>query len=160
MNNLPENKLVILLLSIVNFKVRIRELVKYRDHGLSKQSELVPFERQRFRRLNRNRLRKVSKLKSVSNSGSGTNTPTMANNLAATFLPKSGDYSIKALTDIDYESKERDVSKSMKKRPKKSKWNRKKMKTGRRLLLKHGCILTIADKALKKDSTDQDEDTS
>ena len=135
--------------------------MKYRDHGLSKQSELVPFERQRFRRLNRNRLRKVSKLKSVSNSGSGTNTPTMANNLAATFLPKSGDYSIKALTDIDYESKERDAgSKSMKKRPKKSKWNRKKMKTGRRLLLKHGCILTIADKALKKDSTDQDEDTS
>jgi len=58
--------------------------------------------------------------------------------------------------------KEKDCLKSAKKRNKKSKWNRKKMKTGRRLLMKEGCILTIADKQLAKQdgqefSTDQDD---
>jgi len=137
-------------------KVRIRELMKYRDHGISKQSDMIPFERQRWKRLNRKRLQKASKPKSVSNSG--TNTPTYDQ----TFLPKNGDYSIKALLDIDYEMKEKDCLKSAKKRNKKSKWNRKKMKTGRRLLMKEGCILTIADKQLAKQdgqefSTDQDD---
>jgi len=127
-------------------KVRIRELVKYRDHGLSKQSEMVPFERQRFRRF----MKKKASKKSICNSGSGTNTPTNSNQNENQFLPKCGDYSMKALMDIDYEMKEKDVLKSAKKRNKKSKWNRKKMKTGRRLLIKQGCILTIADKQLAK----------
>jgi len=157
------NNLVSNLCIEKEMKVRIRELTKYRDHGISKQSDMVPFERQRFRRINRNRLKKAaSKTKPVSNSNSGTNTPTMSSMYDQTFLPKCGDYSMKALMDIDYEIKEKDITKSMKKRSKKSKWNRKKMKTGRRLLLKHGCILTIADKELAKQdgqelSTDQDD---
>ena len=31
-------------------KVRVRELLKYREHGLTKQSQLIPFERLRFKR--------------------------------------------------------------------------------------------------------------
>ena len=40
------------------------------------------------------------------------------------FLPKHGDYSLKALTDIDYESKEKadPFRPNFKKRSKKSKW--------------------------------------
>ena len=88
---------------------------KYRDNGISKQSDMVPFEQQRFRRLNK------MKLKAKTNSG--TNTPTMTNDFGA-FLPKSGDYSLKALTDIDYESKEKvdPFRPNFKKRSKKSKW--------------------------------------
>jgi len=140
-------------------KVRIRELNKYRDHGISKQSDMVPFEQKRFRRLNKNRLKAKAK------TNSGTNTPTMNSDFGA-FLPKHGDYSLKALTDIDYESKEKadPFRPNFKKRSKKSKWNRKKMKTGRRLLLSQhpGCIVTLADQALEKkygglDSSDQDD---
>ena len=68
-------------------------------------------------------------------------------------MPQYGDYSLKAILDLDYEKKETHFSKTMKKRTKKSKWNRKKEKTGRRLLLKHGCILTLAD-PIRGDSTD------
>ncbi len=132
-------------------KVRVRELIKYREHGITKQSELIPFETLRFKR----RFKNKPKLKSVGNSGSGTNTPTTSSNWATMnrFLPQHGDYSIKALLDIDYEAKEREAGRSMKKKNKKAKWSRKKEKTGRRLLLKHGCILTIADPK-REESTD------
>ena len=78
---------------------------------------MVPFEQQRFRRLNKNRLKAKAK------SNSGTNTPTMTNDFGA-FLPKHGDYSLKALMDIDYESKEKadPFRPNFKKRSKKSKW--------------------------------------
>jgi hypothetical protein len=33
-------------------KVRIKELFKYREHGLTKASQLVPFEQLRFRSAN------------------------------------------------------------------------------------------------------------
>lgn len=129
-------------------KVRIRELVKYRDNGVTKQSELIPFEQQRFKRRNRKIVKNFS--------GSGSNTPTFASSSSssgARFLPQAGDYSLKALIDLDYEAKEKELNKSMKKRAKKAKWSRKKEKTGRRLLLKHGCILTIADPQ-RRESTD------
>ena len=47
----------------------------------------------------------------------------MTNDFGA-FLPKHGDYSLKALTDIDYESKEKadPFRPNFKKRSKKSKW--------------------------------------
>ena len=126
-------------------KVRIRELTKYRNVGISKQTELIPFEKLRFRRENK---KKYKQNKSVGKKSSGTNTPTTNETstfVQSKFLPKHGDYSLKALLDIDYESKEKTVIKTIKKRKNKSKWNKKKEKTGRRLLLKAGCILTIAD---------------
>ena len=125
-------------------KVRIRELIKYRENGLKKQSELIPFETQRFKRETRLRARKTPKPATFTPSATGPNR----------FLPQYGDYSMKAILDPDYEKKEGNLTKTMKKRTKKSKWNRKKEKTGRRLLLKHGCILTIADPKPGECSTD------
>ena len=62
-------------------------------------------------------------MKAKTNSNSGTNTPKMNSDFGA-FLPKHGDYSLKALTDIDYESKEKadPFRPNFKKRSKKSKW--------------------------------------
>ena len=78
---------------------------------------MVPFEQKRFRRLNKSRMKAKAK------TNSGTNTPTMNSDFGA-FLPKHGDYSLKALTDIDYESKEKadPFRPNFKKRSKKSKW--------------------------------------
>jgi transcriptional adapter 2-beta len=141
-------------------KVRVRELSRYRDHGLKKQAELIPFERQRFKREMRLKARKAAKIKAnASNPGSGTNTPNPipgGSNAPSRFLPQVGDYCLKAVIDIDYEDKAWNKPISMKRRPKKSKWSRKKEKTGRRLLLKHGCILTIADPKRGAESTDGD----
>ena len=137
-------------------KVRIRELSKYRENGLKKQTELIPFETQRFKR--------ETRLKARAKSGFGFKTGTstapssnITNSGPNRFLPQYGDYSLKAIFDLDYEKKESNLTKTMKKRSKKSKWNRKKEKTGRRLLLKHGCILTLADAAagVRGDSTDE-----
>ena len=62
-------------------------------------------------------------MKAKAKTNSGTNTPTMNSEFGA-FLPKHGDYSLKALTDIDYESKEKadPFRPNFKKRSKKSKW--------------------------------------
>ena len=62
-------------------------------------------------------------MKAKTKSNSGTNTPTMTSDFGA-FLPKSGDYSLKALIDIDYQSKEKEdpFRPNFKKRSKKSKW--------------------------------------
>ena len=63
------------------------------------------------------------RVKVKAKTNSGTNTPTMNSDFGA-FLPKHGDYSLKALTDIDYESKEKadPFRPNFKKRSKKSKW--------------------------------------
>lgn len=131
-------------------KVRIKELMKYRDNGLTKVSQLVPFEQLRFRR--ELRLKRLAKLKT--GGGSGACTPMQT--VSARFLPQPGDYSLKAILDPDYEEKSAQASAQVlrnKKRPKKSLFTRKKEKTGRRLLLqKHSCIITFADK--KGDSSD------
>ena len=73
-------------------KVRIKELVKYRDHGLTKQGQLVPFEQLRFRR--EIRLKRIAKLK-AGGGGSGSCTPVPP--VPARFLPQPGDYSLKVL---------------------------------------------------------------
>ncbi len=126
-------------------KVRIRELQRYRGSGLTKQDELVNFEKQRFKEHTR------LKNRAKAAGGSGTATPTAGP--SGRFLPSYGDYSVKALLDIDYENKLSAVARSLKRKSKKAKFSRHKMKTGRRLLLKHGCILTIADPK-RRDSTD------
>ena len=135
-------------------KVRIRELSKYRENGLKKQSELIPFETQRFKRETRLKARAKSGF-GFKTGGTSTAPNSNLNSGQNRFLPQYGDYSLKAILDPDYEKKESNLTKTMKKRSKKSKWNRKKEKTGRRLLLKHGCILTLADAALRGDSTDE-----
>ena len=124
-------------------KVRIKELYKYREHGVTQQSQLVPFEQMRFRR--EIKLKRLAKIKTGS---SGTSTPTPA--APARFLPQAGDFSLKAILDPHFEEKSvlqpLQMNKN-KKRPKKSLWSRKKEKTGRRLLLqKHSCIITFANR--------------
>ena len=54
-------------------KVRIKELLKYRDNGLTKQSQLVPFEQLRFRR--EVRLKRLAKVKGGGGSGACTPVP-------------------------------------------------------------------------------------
>ena len=133
-------------------KVRIKELLKYREHGITKQAQLVPFEQLRFRR--ELRLKRLAKLKGAAGT-SGSNTPMQ--NVSARFLPQPGDYSLKAILDPEYEEKSVQSLQLLrnKKRSKKSLFTRKKEKTGRRLLLqKHSCIITFADK--KGDSSDSD----
>jgi len=134
-------------------KVRVRELMRYRESGIRKTDDLIPFETARFKRELRFKQRK-SKLKN--NSGSGTNTPNPnLSSVGSKFLPTYGDYSLKALLDVDYETKEKNLPASlMKKRAKKAKWSRKKEKTGRRKLLEYGCILTVADPQSQNESTD------
>lgn len=136
-------------------KVRVRELLKYREHGIKKISELVPFEKQRYKQEMKLKQRKY-KLNKTGSSGTSTPNPHFSS-VGSKFLPTYGDYSIKALLDIDYEIKEKNLPTSlMKKRAKKSKWSRKKEKTGRRKLLEYGCILTVADPQSQNESTDVD----
>ena len=137
-------------------KVRVRELIKYRENGIRKISELIPFEQQRFKREMKLKQRKYKLNKN--SSGSGTNTPNPNfSSVGSKFLPTYGDYSVKALLDIDYEIKEKNLPASLlKKRGKKAKWSRKKEKTGRRKLLEYGCILTVADPLSQNESTDAD----
>ena len=83
-------------------------------------------------------------------------------------MPTYGDYSLKAILDPDHEEKAAREQAALRSKPgpfgfgpgggrrkktKKSKWSRKKEKTGRRLLLQQGCILTLASPA-RRDSTD------
>jgi len=137
-------------------KVRVRELIKYREHGIKKISELVPFEKQRYKQEMKLKQRKYKLNKTGNASGTATPNPNFSS-VGSKFLPTYGDYSLKALLDIDYETKEKNLPTSlMKKRAKKSKWSRKKEKTGRRKLLEYGCILTVADPQSQNESTDVD----
>ncbi len=128
-------------------KVRVKELVKYRKHGLTKVSELVPFEKQRFK--HEAKLKRLAKVK-----------PGSVAAPSAKFLPSHGDYSLKAILDPEYEEKKASEGGGGvpgggpgRRKKKRCKWSKKKLKTGRRLLLQQGCILTLASPA-RRDSTD------
>ena len=123
-------------------KVRVKELLKYREHGVTKQSQLIPFEQMRFRRECKLKARRKVKNPSATN---------------PKFLPTAGDYSLKAVLDPFHETKVDSTTGGLiggKKKKKRAKWARKKLKTGRRLLIQRGCILTIADPKGRRDSTD------
>lgn len=111
-------------------KVRIKELSKYREHGLMDSRHLVAFERQRFQRDMQMRGRKKGKV--------------------VRLLPKAADYSLAALLHPQAAGGRggtaggpggRNVRGVGKKKGKQI-WSRKKLKTGRRLLLSMGCTLT------------------
>eukprot|EP00088_Acartia_fossae_P012785 TRINITY_DN16617_c0_g1_i1.p1 TRINITY_DN16617_c0_g1~~TRINITY_DN16617_c0_g1_i1.p1 ORF type:complete len:198 (+),score=48.13 TRINITY_DN16617_c0_g1_i1:73-594(+) len=120
-----------------DLKVRISELKRYRENGLMKVEHLVPFEKSRFKR------ELKIKYKNKRN-GVGGNGPVNASKL----LPKPGDYSLKAM--LPHKASSSMASKrgtgglntTGKKRKGKNIWSRKKLKTGRRLLLQMGCTLT------------------
>ena len=125
-------------------KVRIKELVKYRDHGLRKNADQVPFECERYKR--ELKVKRLAKSKTLFN-------PDIVVP-GSRFLPQHGDYSLRAILGLDPEEKPAPVGGVGKnKKAKKSKWARKKLKTGRRLLLQQGCILTLASPK-RRDSTD------
>lgn len=144
-------------------KVRIKELYRYRHNGIKQQSELVPFEKDRFKREMKLRQRKKK-------SGSA---PTPSN---PRFLPTLGDYSLGAILDTNYtwhdEFKEGQSLTSsntngttprvgpggLGKKKKRAKWARKKLKTGRRLLIQQGATLIVADP--RRESTDSNISTN
>jgi len=139
-------------------KIRIKELYKYRENGIKKQSELVPFEKDRFKREMKLRQRKK---KTASTSVPNTR-----------FLPASGDYSLKAILDPSYDeikpgqgannnpngNTPRGGPGGLGKKKKRAKWARKKLKTGRRLLIQQGATLIVADK--RRESTDSNISTN
>jgi transcriptional adapter 2-beta len=124
-------------------KVRVKELCKYRQHGLTKVTELVPFERERFKL--------DAKLKRLAKVRPGAVAPSK-------FLPSHGDYSLRAILDPDQDEKSGEGGFGSgfggKRKKKRSKWNKKKIKTGRRLLLQQGCILTLADPPRRESTED------
>lgn len=113
-----------------DLKVRIKELIKYRENGLMKPEHLVPFEKLRFKR----ELKKRSKGRKVAGMYWGR------------LLPKPGDYSVKGMLNLNVTSSAPQrgpgISTTGKKKKGKKAWARKKLKTGRRLLLQMGCTLT------------------
>ena len=136
-------------------KVRVKELLRYRENGLRSTDELVPFECERFKR--ELKVKRLAKMKMIY--GGAIPTP------PSRFLPAHGDYSLKAILDPEHEEKAAAAAGAAggggpfggpgkrARKTKKSKWSKKKMKTGRRLLLQQGCILTLASPA-RRDSTD------
>jgi len=114
-------------------KVRIQELLKYRDHGLMMSEHLVPFEKLRFKR------------EGKKNRANGFTT------FQERLLPRHHDYSLKALLSPDQGSKA--IKKrgrgahfgSGNKKKGRKKWSNLKKKTGKRLLLSMGCTLTAPD---------------
>jgi len=128
-------------------KVRIKELIRYREHGLTSVEQLIPFERERFKRDLRNK--RLAKVRPGSVPAPAT----------SRFLPTRSDYSLKAILDPEHEEREAAAAalfpgrKKKTGKKKKSKWSKKKELTGRRLLFKQGCILTLASPA-RRDSTD------
>ena len=137
-------------------KVRLKELCKYRENGITQQSELVPFEKARFKRELKLRQRRKASKSLISSSAS------------TRFLPPLGDYSLKAILDPSYDETKATqtngsngapargpggLGKSAKKK-KRAKWARQKLKTGRRLLIQQGAILTVADPKGRRESTD------
>ncbi len=127
----------------------MKELLRYREYGLRKVDQLIPFECDRFKR--ELKVKRMAKLKLIH----GKSIPQPASR----FLPAYGDYSLKAILDPDHEEKAAAApggpfgGPGKRKKTKKSKWSRKKEKTGRRLLLQQGCILTLASPA-RRESTD------
>lgn len=123
-----------------DLKVRIAELKRYRESGLMKVEHLVPYEKERYKREVRIKARKKR-----NGNGVGSVNP-------ARLLPKSGDYSLKAMCSNKDTSgpsgvalkrgKNGAMSTGKKRKGKSGVWSRKKLKTGRRLLLQMGCTLT------------------
>ena len=70
-----------------SLKVRIKELLKYREHGLMKAAHLNSFEKERFKR----EIKKRQKSKKASDK-------------VARLLPRPDDYSPRALLNPDYET--------------------------------------------------------
>jgi len=114
-------------------KVRVKELLKYREAGLMKAEHLVAFEKLRFKR------------EAKKNRANGITNP------VERLLPRHQDYSLKALLSPDRGSK---VIKrrgrgshlgSGNKKKGRKKWSNLKKKTGKRLLLSMGCTLTAPD---------------
>jgi len=113
-------------------KVRIKELLKYREHGLIKAEHLVAFEKLRFKR------------EAKKNRAQGNVNPTER------LLPRHHDYSLKALLSPETGSKTikkrgRVGAVGHSKKKGRKKWSNLKKKTGKRLLLSMGCTLTAPD---------------
>lgn len=115
-----------------DLKVRVKELLKYREHGLMKAGHLASFERERFKR----EIKKRQKSKKPGDK-------------IARLLPRPDDYSARALLNPEYETKPSQHRQAAiinsKKRKNKKKWANVKKKTGKRLLLSMGCTLTAPD---------------
>lgn len=113
-----------------DLKVRIKELLKYREHGLMKVNHLVSFEKERFKREMRKRQKSKKPCDKIGR-----------------LLPRPDDYTPRALLNPEYEtvpSQQRQAN-MIKKRKNKKKWANVKKKTGKRLLLSMGCTLTVPD---------------
>jgi len=92
-------------------KVRIKELIKYREHGLMDSRHLAAFERQRFRRELRQRGRKGKEK-------------------FGRLLPKAADYSLAALVHLEAGAGPGRPNRPLGKKKGKQIWSRKKIKTG------------------------------
>jgi len=133
-----------------DLRVRVKELLKYREHGLMKVEHLPSFERQRFRR--ELRLRQNWK-KHEKN---------------ARLLPRAEDYSVHAFRNPEYETDpslqgERSrIAAVHAGRKKRKKWSNLKKKTGKRLLLSMGCTLATPEESpltTEAAETEQESDT-
>jgi len=123
-------------------KVRLSQLKKYRNHGLINPQHSEQFEKSRIKR--ELTARKCVKGKPYSR-----------------LLPRAGDYSIRSLlnggTRGDSSQTAAATAARWKKRKGKKSWARKKIKTGRRLLISMGVTLT-AGVAQDQDIENNDED--
>merc|ERR1719154_410995 len=113
-----------------DLKVRIAELKRYRESGLMKVEHLVPYEKERYKREVR-----IKQRKKRNGNGAGVVNPSK-------LLPKPGDYSLKAMLSNKDTSGPSGVAMAKKRKSKSGLFSRKKLKTGRRLLLQMGCTLT------------------
>lgn len=93
-------------------KVRIKELAKYREHGLMDSRHLAAFERLRFRREIRQRGKKKEKFSRL--------------------LPKAADYSLTALLHPEAGGGPGRTNRVNGKKKGKQIWSRKKLKTGKK----------------------------
>ena len=113
-----------------DLKTRIKELIKYREHGIMNPEHCVPFEKLRFKR----ELRLRAKGRKAAGRQWGR------------LLPKPGDYCVKAIVNGNNPFSAGlaggGINATSKKKKGKKAWARKKLKTGRRLLLQMGCTLT------------------
>merc|ERR1719391_1373917 len=109
--------------SLVDNICLVKELLKYREHGLMKVAHLVSFERERFKR----EIKKRCKSKK-------------AGDKIARLLPSPEDYSPRAILNPEYETEPSQQRQAAIINSKK-----RKQKKGKRLLLSRGCPLTAPD---------------
>lgn len=126
-------------------KVRLSQLKKYRNHGLINPHHSIQFEKMRIRRELKSRKGSSVKGKPYSR-----------------LLPRAGDYSLRSLLgsgaggDPNSQTAAATAARWKKRKGKKS-WARKKIKTGRRLLISMGVTLTAGAPDIE---TNDDEDDS